>query len=46
MNVDEMPELITKVSKKIEEKRAKVSVKFSDDELREFMDLINTRLKA
>jgi hypothetical protein len=46
LNVDEMPELIEKVSKKIEEKRRKIAVKFSDDELQEFMDLINTRLKV
>jgi len=43
---DAMPELIERVSKKIEEKRQKVAVHFSDDELQEVMDVINERLKV
>ena len=46
MTTDEMPELIDTISKKIEEKRRKIAVNFSDDDLQEIKELINSGLKA
>jgi len=46
LNADEMPELIQRVSKKIEEKRRKIAVNFSDDELQEINEFINAKLKV
>jgi hypothetical protein len=46
LNADEMPEVIDRISKTIEEKRRKIAVKFSDNEIQEIMELINSRLKV
>ena len=46
MTTEEVPKLIERVSKKIEEKRRKIAINFSDDEVEEIMELINSRLKG
>ena len=46
LTTDEIPEVIERVSKKIEEKRRKIAITFSDDEMQEIMELINSRLKV
>jgi len=46
LTTDEMPEVIDRVSKTIEEKKRKIAVKFSDNEIQEIMELINSRLKV
>jgi hypothetical protein len=45
LSTAEIPDLIEKVHKMIEEKRSKMPVKFSDDEFEEIVDLINLKLK-
>ncbi len=44
--VDEMPDLIDKVYKMIEEKKSKIPIKFEDREMKEIADVINMKLKA
>ncbi len=46
LSTDTMPELVDRVCEKIEEKRRKMAVHFTDDEHQEIMDLINNRLKV
>ena len=46
LSVNEISDLIVKVHTMIEEKKSKIIVKFSDDELQKIAGLINTKLKA
>ena len=46
VSTDTMPELVERVREKIEEKRRKIAVNFTEDELQEITDLINNRLKV
>jgi hypothetical protein len=46
LSVTEVNDFIGKVHTMIEEKKSKVTVKFSDDELKKISELINTKLKA
>lgn len=43
--VDEMPDLIDKVYRMIEEKKSKIPVKFEGREMKEIADVINMKLK-
>jgi len=45
LSVDQIPNLIERVSKLIEVKKSKVKLNFSSDELKEIVDLINIKLK-
>lgn len=45
LSLDDIPALIRTVNRIIEEKRSKVELEFSGDELTEVIDLINTKLK-
>lgn len=46
LSVKEINGVIDKVQTMIEEKKSKIIVKFSDDELQKIAELINTKLKA
>jgi hypothetical protein len=44
VSAEEMPDLISKIERMIEEKRAKTSLEFDSDELQEISDLVNSKL--
>ena len=46
LSVNEISDLIVKVHTMIEEKKSKIIVKFSDDELQKIAGLVNKKLKA
>ena len=46
VSVEDTQDLIEKVNVMIEEKKSKIAVKFSDDELQKIVDLVNTKLKT
>ncbi len=45
LSVEEVPDLIDKVHRMIEEKKSKITLNFDNDELEEIVDLINMKLK-
>jgi hypothetical protein len=46
ISIDEMPDLIDKVHRMIEDKKSKIPIKFEGREMKEIADIINMKLKA
>jgi hypothetical protein len=46
VSVKDTQDLIEKVNVMIEEKKSKIAVNFSNDELQKIVDLVNTKLKT
>lgn len=45
LSVEEMPDLLNRVIRIIEEKRSRIPLKFAGDELQKLLDLINKKLE-